>query len=447
MKIIFCLNHFLPQQVAGTEIYTFSLIKEMQQKGITCLVLIPNYDKEVNAVYSYDGIKVIRYAEPSVVDRSLKMGKRPAEGLQAFSRVLKEEQPDIVHFQELAGSSGLSLYHVKAAKATGAKIVMTFHLAGYSCRTGDLMYKSKELCDGVIDEKRCSLCFIHKKGYEKYSAPLWAISEQLYKWNWDSSEVRNKLGTALSIPFLIKKLRKNLEEISEVCDQLVILTNWYHKVLKANGIPEKKMKVILQGLPLKDTFAGSQSVFTAYPLRLMFIGRISHFKGVHLLVAACRLIDPLKLSIHIYGSSMDTGYEMQCKIDSVSMPNLKWMGQLEQSQVIPTMQQYHALCLPSTFSEMSPLVIQEAFAAGIPVIASNIYGNAEQVHHEVNGLLFEFNNATDLAAQIQRLVDNPEMLAQLQQRVTPSRSFKQVGDEYWELYNELILPSGEYKNW
>lgn len=50
------------------------------------------------------------------------------------------------------------------------------------------------------------------------------------------------------------------------------------------------------------------------------------------------------------------------------------------------------MSLCSTFSEMSPLVIQEAFAARLPVIASNVYGNAEQITHGENGLLFNFND-------------------------------------------------------
>ncbi len=437
MKIIHCLNHFLPQQVAGTEIYTISLIKEMMQKGVDSLVLIPNYASAVNNTYFIQGVRVIQYAEPSVVDRSLKMGKRPADGLKAFIEVLKNEKPDIVHFHELAGSNGISLYHVKAAKAAGIKIVMTFHLAGYSCRTGSLMYKDKELCDGLIDEKRCSLCFLHQKGYEKYSKPIWTVSDRLFKLGLDSSSMQNKLGTSLSFPFLIKKLRENLNEIVHTSDKLVLLTEWYFRVLVNNGLPAGKMMIISQGLPLKVPDVQARRPVNDKPLRLMFIGRISPFKGIHLLIQALKGIDPRKVSLHIYGSSNDHDYERRCKVDSVAMPNIKWMGQVEQAQVIPYMQQYHALCLPSTFSEMSPLVIQEAFAAGIPVIASNIYGNAEQVKHEKNGLLFEFNNAGALREQIQRLIDNPALISQFQQNIESPRSFRQVGDEYYQLYQEL----------
>jgi glycosyltransferase involved in cell wall biosynthesis len=122
------------------------------------------------------------------------------------------------------------------------------------------------------------------------------------------------------------------------------------------------------------------------------------------------------------------------------MKNIKWMGTIQKESVLSEMRQYHALCLPSTFSEMSPLVIQEAFAAGIPVIASNVYGNAEQIKDGVNGLLFRFNDALSLREQLLRCINDPQLLFQLKQGVLSPRSFQEVGDEYHELYQELLLP-------
>ena len=102
------------------------------------------------------------------------------------------------------------------------------------------------------------------------------------------------------------------------------------------------------------------------------------------------------------------------------------------------MHQYHALCLCSTFSEMSPLVIQEAFAAGIPVIASHVYGNAEQIQHGVNGLLFKFNNVQSLHEQIQLCIDNPVLLDGLRHNIKPPKSFSNVAAAYKDLYSSLI---------
>jgi glycosyltransferase involved in cell wall biosynthesis len=118
--------------------------------------------------------------------------------------------------------------------------------------------------------------------------------------------------------------------------------------------------------------------------------------------------------------------------------NIKWKGRLQQQDVLNTMQQYDALCLCSTFSEMSPLVIQEAFAAGIPVIASNVYGNAEQIRHEQDGLLFRFNYTASLKEQLLRCINEPALLIQMKKNSKAPRSFREVGDEYYKIYQTLL---------
>jgi glycosyltransferase involved in cell wall biosynthesis len=61
------------------------------------------------------------------------------------------------------------------------------------------------------------------------------------------------------------------------------------------------------------------------------------------------------------------------------------------------------LVVPSRWFEGCPLVILEAMAAGIPVIASNIGGLPELVEHGVTGLLFEPGNAEELAEAMRLL--------------------------------------------
>jgi glycosyltransferase involved in cell wall biosynthesis len=95
------------------------------------------------------------------------------------------------------------------------------------------------------------------------------------------------------------------------------------------------------------------------------------------------------------------------------------------------------LCLPSAFSEMSPLVIQEAFAAGIPVLASEVYGNAEQVRHDQNGLLFPFKSLSGLLQQLSRIIEEKDLLPALKSRVVAPPSFDQAGEQYLTLYNRI----------
>ena len=50
---------------------------------------------------------------------------------------------------------------------------------------------------------------------------------------------------------------------------------------------------------------------------------------------------------------------------------------------------------------------------GVPVIASRIGGIPETVRHDVNGLLFEPGDASDLARQLRRLLDEPDLRRRL----------------------------------
>ena len=78
----------------------------------------------------------------------------------------------------------------------------------------------------------------------------------------------------------------------------------------------------------------------------------------------------------------------------------------------------------------SPLVIQEAQAAHVPVVASRLGGMRELVNDEANGLLFEPGDPHDLARQLRRLLDDPRLLEQLQSGDTSVRT---VEDEMREL--------------
>jgi glycosyltransferase involved in cell wall biosynthesis len=439
MKVVQVLNHFLPQHAAGTEIYTWALSKRLLQKGIDVEVVIPNYGNTSSEQYVYDGLKVFKYAEPSVVNRSLIMGFRTPDGLANFEEYLADVTPDIVHFHEMAGSSGIGLQHVLTAKHTGAKVIMTFHLAGNSCKTGNLFYKETEPCDGLIDVAKCSACYLHGKASQFVAPLLYPLSLLSHKWGVNTTSWQNQTGTALGTAFLIDELKQRLEVLVQHCDKVIVLAQWYEKILVANGVPKEKISYVPQALPL-DAVSRSEPqkerVTTA--LRLIFLGRIDPLKGLHLLLQALMAMPERQIELDIYGQFGDTAYETEWRKKTATHNGITWKGRLKQENVISTMQQYDALCLPSTFSEMSPLVIQEAFAAGVPVIASNVYGNAEQIVHEKNGLLFRFKDAVSLREQLLRCINEPELLRRMRNNIKPPRRFDEVANDYLQIYQTVL---------
>ncbi len=439
MKVVHVLNHFLPQQIAGTEIYTEALVKGLQNNGIDSFVLIPNFGKTVNEVYIHDGIRVVKYAEPSVIDRSLIMGFSTPKGLQYFKEILEEEKPDIIHFQELAGSNGITISHVLAAKAAGFKIVMTFHLSFYSCKTGNLMYKDKDFCDGVINIKKCTECYFYTTKNNTYiSNFLKPFSNFIFKTGIDVSKWKNKFGTALGFPFVIQKFQDNLFLLANVADQIVVLTDWYQKILLANQLPVNKISVIKQALPIIAIPKISIQAKNKIGLNIIFLGRISKFKGLDLLINAVKNIKG-NVQLDIYGQESDMPYLAKCKALSEGMNNIFWKGILHPGEVTNSIARYDILCLPSTFSEMSPLVIQEAFAANTPVVASNVYGNSEQISDGENGWLFKFKDSNSLCSVLQNLINNPHLIDVAKTKIPNVKSFSTVAEEYIKLYEKILV--------
>ena len=446
LNIIFCLNHFMPGHIAGTEVYTAALAKSLQQKGHAVSVVIPNYKSEVLNTYQYEEITVYQYPEPDKKDRLVIMGKRAPEGIGAFKKLIKKLQPDIVHVQELAGSSGIGMYHLRTLNELGVKTVFTMHLAHYSCFCGTLMYKGKEHCNGMINIKKCTRCALNKLPINTVTQEiLYNVSMPLYMLNIDTGKLNTSAGTAFSYPFIIDKKRSALNELVSLCDKIIVLTDWYKKVLLQNGIAENKLELVKQALPYKISNPKSDNAIEAKTIRLVFIGRIDPLKGLHLLLEAMQDLQEEKIYLDIFGSITDENYYNEWKQNSSEKKNICWKGLLPQKDVVSTIQQYHALVLPSVFSEMSPLVIQEAFAAGVPVIGSDVAGIAEQIKHNYNGLLFEFNDAASLKNTILSLIKNPLLVSDLKGNITYPAAFETVADQMEEIYADVLTTELPFK--
>ncbi len=441
MKIIHCLNHFLPQQVAGTEIYVWSLCKQLQLLDIEVSILIPHYKQSDSSDYIYDGIKVHQYAEPSVVDRELITGNRLPDGLKVFKEYLQTEQPDIVHFHALAGSNGLGVAHFEAAKSI-CNVVFTVHLSILTCNTGTLMFENKHMCDGKLNIMRCSYCSLARKtGKTNKAKWITRISKPLYSLGVNTLNWQNPLGTAFSYPFQIERLQNNLNRIIKACDVIIPVAEWYQEMLSINGVPREKMVAIRQALPIKTGNIRSRDKTEFGKVRVLYVGRIDDLKGVRLMIEAAMDVDSERFQLDIYGSGPDGKYISDCQKLTSDYKNIRWMGSVSPDKVMETMCGYDALILPSMVSEMAPLVIQEAFSAKIPVIGSNVHGIAEMVKHNETGLLFEFGNKASLFEVFHRIINEPELMTRLSLNLPAVRDFQSVANETLAVYKSVAKTS------
>lgn len=131
---------------------------------------------------------------------------------------------------------------------------------------------------------------------------------------------------------------------------------------------------------------------------LLFVGRLSPEKGIAVLVEALRKCPDVRLRAAGTGSESDLLAELQ----QVTM-----LGLQQRENIYSEMHSASALVVPSLSYETFGLVAIEAFACGLPVIASRLGGLAEIVENGVTGLLFEPGNADDLVVKIQWARSHP----------------------------------------
>lgn len=113
-------------------------------------------------------------------------------------------------------------------------------------------------------------------------------------------------------------------------------------------------------------------------------------------------------------------------------------GAYDNRDVNRLMGRMDAVIVPSTWWENSPVVIQEAFTNGKPVICSNIGGMAEKVRDGVDGLHFAAGQPLSLARAITELANNPARLAELTAGVQARLTTDEALDAHLALYRAVM---------
>ena len=166
-------------------------------------------------------------------------------------------------------------------------------------------------------------------------------------------------------------------------------------------------KFIEGGLPAERVLVRPNFVDFAVPQPapregLLFVGRLSIEKGVATLAEAMALLSDARL--RVAGDGPEAGL-----LDG--MASVAKLGSLPGEAVRQEMSHAAVLVVPSIWYENFPRTLVEAFACGLPVIASRIGALAELVRDGETGLLFEPGNPRDLADKMAWALAHPELTA------------------------------------
>ena len=137
--------------------------------------------------------------------------------------------------------------------------------------------------------------------------------------------------------------------------------------------------------------------------RLLYAGRIANGKGLLELLQAVARNRAQVTHLVLAGAAQDPDYQVlvATEIDRLELAGkVSLVGLLDEAALLLEFSRAAALVLPS-HQETAPMVVQQAMAAGLPVIATRVGGVPHQLDHERTGWLYEPGNADQLAALIE----------------------------------------------
>jgi glycosyltransferase involved in cell wall biosynthesis len=440
VKILHVPYAFLPDPPGGTEIYVDALCRALHADGVDCIVAAP---AERSTRYVVDGLDVHRFASAGVAATLETLyGAGDPIASASFARVLDDVRPDVVHQHALSPACSADL--VAIARERGVPVVFTYHTPAVSCQRGTLLRMGTEPCDGALDRTRCTACVLDGLGVNGAvrgiagAVPV-GIGRALGR-----RGLGGGVWTAARMTELMDRRLQAAARLFARVDCVVSLSPWVTRVLRANGVTAERIVSSPHGIATPARSAStvrSTRRCDGVRVKLVHLGRLDPTKGTDLLLHALAASGDAPVSLDVFGVVQDGDAEARSRAlrsAGAGDARVTFYAPVANSDVVAMLRTYDAVVVPSQWMETGPLVVLEAFAAGVPVIGSALGGIADKVRHDVDGLLVDpFHSVDAWASALARCVDEPDLLARLRANVAPPRSMCDVACDMRAVYEQL----------
>jgi glycosyltransferase involved in cell wall biosynthesis len=280
--------------------------------------------------------------------------------IEEIGQRTRVNRAEIVHFHNLFPA--LSPAALRASSAEGVASVMTLHNYRLMCLPSTFLR----------DDRICEDCLGR--------APWRGVIHRCYR---DSFLGSAAMAISLSV-------HRSLGTFNRIARYLAVSEFVRRKYVEA-GFPASQIKV-------KSNFAWPTARREGPGDHFLFLGRLSPEKGARTVIDAWTGTTD-KLLVVGEGPEGD-------RLRRAAPGNVEFVGSVPQQEVSRFLRGARALLVPSLWYEAQPRVILEAYAAGVPVIASRIGGLPELVHEDVSGLLVTPNDPAAWAAAVEQLLDD-----------------------------------------
>lgn len=418
MRILFTVHKYPPESLGGTEIYTMTLARALYALGHTVTVFYPSPSATmITDFIGPDGIRIWQVPLPTT-----RRTEDPArqfwhtfrdqaiEG--AFVECVRIITPDLIHFQHVQGVSARLI-----ELAAGYPKVITLHDYWYFCANSQLIRPDRQPCGGPsFGNWNCVDCATARAdlAWLRAARPL------------------------VALPFAARN--RYLRRMADQVDHVIAPSEFLRQQYIAQGWSAAKISMVENGMDRQRLVNAPVDAVPTPPARphFGFIGSLAWQKGIHVLIEAFNQL-PATTALTIYGSDQafpDYGAQLRAL---ATHPHIRFAGSIAYEEVGAALRQLDALVVPSLWYENSPLVIQEAYVMGVPVIASDLGALPEKVIDGVTGRLFPPGDSGALVALLQAFVNEPAALKALRAGITPPPTVEAHASRIAALYDDLLM--------
>lgn len=410
MRILHIIHQYLPDHIGGTELYTHWLTQELARRG---------HEVAIFHRRSADGTGLVRREEAGIEIWSAWHGRfQPANRFlstfrssslrHAFSQALDQIQPDVVHVEHLMGLPASILSDLQKRRIP---YVVTLWDFWWVCANAQLLTNdTQEICAGPDKFINCARCAVARSGSSSLKLAQPFLPLPLAQ--------RNRI------------LKNSLTRAAALIAPAPFVQDWYAH----HDIPTQQMSIVPPGLDYPENAARRPRPATR-PFRIGYIGGLSWQKGVHVLQQAFnQLSDDSELWL-AGDTAFDPDYVAQLR--HAANDQTQFLGKLDREAVWQMLAQVDVVVVPSLWYETFCFVVSEAFAMGVPVIASNLGVLADRVRDGVDGFLFPPGDAAALEAILRRCHREPALLAQLRANIRPGLSVADHTDLIEAVYHRV----------
>ncbi|NJL92017.1 MAG: glycosyltransferase family 4 protein [Coleofasciculaceae cyanobacterium SM2_1_6] len=201
--------------------------------------------------------------------------------------------------------------------------------------------------------------------------------------------------------------------------QYITVSDWICRNLTDNGYPTTTAQTIYPGAEVEQFYQAELP--PRDQLRIVYAGLVMHYKGTDVLTEALYLLhqEGIDFTATIAGGSLTPDFVDLLK-DFINEEGLaekvQFTGLLDRQGLRELYKTHNVWVLPSRFNEPFSIGLVEAMVAGLTIVASDTGGSPEAIlpqegyanEHRLSGLIFESENALDLADNLSFLTLNPD---------------------------------------